>query len=227
MDTAVLDEKEVICWQSDNSVRYVEIDRVTTVWCSTTSNVQNCAPEQTPPQQEYQETETEITTTTTTNATAKRNNETIKKPNKQKGNTFSKSKPKSKSFTCFLNCIYKKVNDDKEEEIVRISLILFRIDLYFIDHKTRMTRMFFFSVAQFYKQFSRPRVFRMYFRYDFPTRPKQSNTVHTNDCVTRKDRNENENKNKDQDQKLKQKQDLFWLIRTSIRFVSLVLTEYS
>lgn len=32
MDTAVLDEKEVICWQSDNSVRYVEVDRVTTVW---------------------------------------------------------------------------------------------------------------------------------------------------------------------------------------------------
>lgn len=47
MDTAVLDEKEVICWQSDNSVRYVEIDRVTTVWwsSSTTYNVQNCAPE--------------------------------------------------------------------------------------------------------------------------------------------------------------------------------------
>lgn len=45
MDTAVLDEKEVICWQSDNSVRYVEIDRVTTVWCSTAPNVQNCAPE--------------------------------------------------------------------------------------------------------------------------------------------------------------------------------------
>lgn len=34
-DTAIIDEKEVICWHSDNSVRYVEVDRVTTVWrCS-------------------------------------------------------------------------------------------------------------------------------------------------------------------------------------------------
>lgn len=32
MDTATFDEKDVICWQSDNSVRYVEVDRVTTVW---------------------------------------------------------------------------------------------------------------------------------------------------------------------------------------------------
>lgn len=31
-ETAIIDEKEVICWQSDNSVRYVEVDRVTTVW---------------------------------------------------------------------------------------------------------------------------------------------------------------------------------------------------
>lgn len=48
MDTAVLEEKEVICWQNDNSVRYVEIDRVTTVWplsTSTSKFVQNCAPE--------------------------------------------------------------------------------------------------------------------------------------------------------------------------------------
>lgn len=31
-DTAIVDEKGVICWHSDNSVRYVEVDRVTTVW---------------------------------------------------------------------------------------------------------------------------------------------------------------------------------------------------
>lgn len=31
-DTAVFGDKEVICWHSDNSVRYVEVDRVTTVW---------------------------------------------------------------------------------------------------------------------------------------------------------------------------------------------------
>lgn len=31
-DTAIIDEKGVICWHSDNSVRYVEVDRVTTVW---------------------------------------------------------------------------------------------------------------------------------------------------------------------------------------------------
>lgn len=33
-ETAIMDGKEVICWHSDNSVRYVEIDRVTTVWQS-------------------------------------------------------------------------------------------------------------------------------------------------------------------------------------------------
>lgn len=32
MDTAVFDEKDFISWQNDNSVRYVEVDRVTTVW---------------------------------------------------------------------------------------------------------------------------------------------------------------------------------------------------
>lgn len=31
-DTAIIDEKGVISWHSDNSVRYVEVDRVTTVW---------------------------------------------------------------------------------------------------------------------------------------------------------------------------------------------------
>lgn len=31
-DTAIFDEKEVICWPSEDSVRYVEVDRVTTVW---------------------------------------------------------------------------------------------------------------------------------------------------------------------------------------------------
>lgn len=36
-DTQIIDEKEVICWHSDNSVRYVEVDRVTTVWQQYTS----------------------------------------------------------------------------------------------------------------------------------------------------------------------------------------------
>lgn len=39
-DTAIIDEKGVICsWHSDNSVRYVEIDRVTTVWRRETHNI--------------------------------------------------------------------------------------------------------------------------------------------------------------------------------------------
>lgn len=33
-ETAIIDGKEVICWQNDSSVRYVEVDRVTTVWRS-------------------------------------------------------------------------------------------------------------------------------------------------------------------------------------------------
>lgn len=48
MDTATFDEKDVICWQSDNSVRYVEVDRVTTVWLPTIDQIhnfaQNCLP---------------------------------------------------------------------------------------------------------------------------------------------------------------------------------------
>lgn len=35
-ETAIIDGKEVICWHSDSSVRYVEVDRVTTVWRSPT-----------------------------------------------------------------------------------------------------------------------------------------------------------------------------------------------
>lgn len=31
-DTAIIDEKGIICWHSDSSARYVEVDRVTTVW---------------------------------------------------------------------------------------------------------------------------------------------------------------------------------------------------
>lgn len=42
MDTATFDEKDVICWQSDNSVRYVEVDRVTTVWLLTAIIAQDC-----------------------------------------------------------------------------------------------------------------------------------------------------------------------------------------
>lgn len=40
-DTAIVDEKGVICWHSDNSVRYVEVDRVTTVWRLRRRNVPN------------------------------------------------------------------------------------------------------------------------------------------------------------------------------------------
>jgi len=36
-ETAIIDGKEVICWHSDSSVRYVEVDRVTTVWRSPSS----------------------------------------------------------------------------------------------------------------------------------------------------------------------------------------------
>lgn len=38
-ETAIIDGKEVICWQSDSSVRYVEVDRVTTVWRPSTAMV--------------------------------------------------------------------------------------------------------------------------------------------------------------------------------------------
>lgn len=31
-ESSLFEEKEVICWHSDGSVRYVEVDRVTTVW---------------------------------------------------------------------------------------------------------------------------------------------------------------------------------------------------
>lgn len=40
-DTAIIEEKGVICWHSDSSARYVEVDRVTTVWQIIQHRLQN------------------------------------------------------------------------------------------------------------------------------------------------------------------------------------------
>lgn len=40
-DTAIIEEKGVICWHSDSSARYVEVDRVTTVWRRIQRSTQN------------------------------------------------------------------------------------------------------------------------------------------------------------------------------------------
>lgn len=108
MDTAVLDEKEVICWQSDNSVRYVEIDRVTTVWwsSSTINNVQNCAPE---PYQIKQKTKlTKARRIQLSNA-----NQNESKKEFKIENVLETTERNQNSFTCFRKsknqCIYNEI----------------------------------------------------------------------------------------------------------------------